>query len=293
MGRPAVGAALAALVCASSSGIDWHPSWQTAMKAASKSRKVVYVFVYLPGRATCAQMDQKSLRDPEVVKAMASFEAAPVDASTPEGGKFVEVYKLPWIRDPQRGIKLAVVPNHLFFAPDGKELHRQVGYIPPIAFRALLQRVLKLRELTDAVKRSPKDPKLQAQLGHLHLELNHEDEGRRHLELAIALDPDNRAGAAERARLDLAILTVKRDPELGASRLQAWLDSYPRSPLRMEAEFYLATAYAAAGRIQQADAVLQKFRNAKPGTPEAESEWGARARALYKSLHSSEPIGGR
>ena len=279
---------MAALVAAS--GIKWHPSWQTAMKAAAKSGKLVYIFVYLPRRAPCAQMDERTFRDPEVIKLMRKFEAAAVDASTIEGGRFVERYHLPLMRDPQRGLKIAIVPNHLFFTPKGRELHRQVGYLPPIAFRALLQRVLKLNELIQAVHRSPKDPRLQAELGHLYLELNREREGRRHLELAIALDPDNSAGAKQRGILDLAILSIKEDPKLAIGRLRRWLEQYGRGEMRVEAEFYLASAYIAAGHRAKAEDILIKYVKAKKGTIEAESYWGARARALYDTLHGKKPI---
>ncbi len=52
----------------------------------------------------------------------------------------------------------------------------------------------------------------------------------------------------------------------------------------MEAQFYLATAYVAAGRKAEAEKVLLPFRDAKKGTLEADSEWGARARALLREL---------
>jgi len=229
-------------------------------------------------------MEEFSFRNPQVIQAMQVVEAGSLNASTTEGGKFVERYKLPWIRDPQRGIKLAVVPMHMFFGPDGAELHRQTGYIPPEAFSALVGRVRELQRYKSRVSANQKDAASHAQLGHIYLMLDQEAAGRRHLEMAIALDPDNRVGACERARLDLAILTIKTDPSLAIQRLRNWLASYGRSSLRLEAEFYLATAYVAAGRKDDAAAVLERYKNPKKGTPEADSEWGARARALLNEL---------
>lgn len=285
-------ALLAATCPAWGATIDWHPTWQAALKAAKKKGHIAYIFVYLPARAACAQMDKFSFHDPEVIKLMKDLEAGAVDAATVDGGRFVELYKLAVIRDAQRGIKLAVVPAHLFFAPDGTELHRQYGYIVPRAFAALIQRVQQLYALRKSVARNPGDAKTHAELGHLYLKLNRIEEGRKHLEKAIALDPDNRAGAAARARLDIAIITIKSDPKLAIDRLRRWLDQYGRSPLRVEALFYLATAYVAADRLAEAKTVLLPFRNAKKGTPEADSDWGALARRLLKEIETADVQGG-
>ncbi len=290
MAGTAVALALAAVLTGGK--IQWHPTWQTAMKAANKSGKLVYVFVYLPGRLPCAQMDRGTFRDPEVLKLMKKFEAAPVDASTIEGGRFVERFQLPWIRDRQTGLKLAVVPNHLFFTPDGRELHRQVGYMPASAFRVLLNRVLRLDELIKAVHRNPKDAAAQAELGHLYLQLDREREGRRHLELAVALDPDNSKRAKQRALLDFAVLAIKTDPQVAIERLRRWIERYGRGEMRIEAEYHLAAAYLAAGQRAKADGILLKYVRAKKGTLEAESYWGARARALYDMVHGKLQAGG-
>jgi hypothetical protein len=114
--------------------------------------------------------------------------------------------------------------------------------------------------------------------------LGYDEEGRRYAEMAVALDPTNAVGARERAHLDLAILTIKRDPQLAIERLLRWLEDYRGSKNRVEAQFYLATAYVAADQVEKAQAVLAPFERAKKGTPEADSEWGARARALLKAL---------
>ncbi|MCX7598322.1 MAG: hypothetical protein N2512_05580 [Armatimonadetes bacterium] len=265
-------------------GIDWHPTYEAALQAGKRNGRIVYVFVYLPRRAACAQMDQRTFKDPKVRSLLSGFECGAVDASTPAGGMFVERYKMQYIRDPQTGLKLATVPGHVFFRPDGTILHRQYGFIPPPGFVALLQRIRRLHELQVALQRNPKDAGTVSELSHLLLVLGHDEEGRRYAEMAIALDPDNAAGARERAHLDLAILTIKSNPELAVERLLRWLDEYRGSRNRVEAQFYLATAYVAADRTDEALAVLAPFERAKKGTPEAESDWGARARALLKAL---------
>jgi len=265
-------------------GIDWHPSYETALQAGKRNGRLVYVFVYLPRRATCAQMDQRTFKDPQVRSLLSGFECGAVDASTQEGGAFVERYKIQYIRDPQTGIKLATVPAHVFFRPDGTILHRQYGFIPPPGFVALLQRVKRLHELQVALRQGPNNARIVSELSHLLLLLGYDEEGRRYAEMAVALDPTNAVGARERAHLDLAILTIKRDPQLAIERLLRWLEDYRGSKNRVEAQFYLATAYVAADQVEKAQAVLAPFERAKKGTPEADSEWGARARALLKAL---------
>lgn len=265
-------------------GTDWHPGYEMALQAGKRNGRLVYVFVYLPRRAACAQMDQRTFKDPKVRSLLGQFECAAVDASAPAGGAFVERYKMQYIRDPQTGIKLATVPGHVFFRPDGTILHRQYGFIPAPGFIALLQRVKRLHELQVALRRNPRDASTVSELSHLLLLLGHDDEGRRYAEMAVALDPDNAAGARERAHLDIAILTIKSNPELAIERLLHWLEDYAGSKNRVEAQFYLATAYVAADQTDKAMAVLAPFERAKKGTPEAESEWGARARALLKAL---------
>jgi len=148
----------------------------------------------------------------------------------------------------------------------------------------LLQRVKRLHELQVALRQGPNNARIVSELSHLLLLLGYDEEGRRYAEMAVALDPTNAVGARERAHLDLAILTIKRDPQLAIERLLRWLEDYRGSKNRVEAQFYLATAYVAADQVEKAQAVLAPFERAKKGTPEADSEWGARARALLKAL---------
>jgi hypothetical protein len=279
--------ALLYALAAPTADLEWHTNWEAAVKAGGKNNRIAYIFVYLPYRAACNQVDQRTFSNAEVRKRLARFELGGVDASTLEGGAFVKLYKLAWIQEPRSKMRLAVVPAHIFFSPDGTVLHRQYGFIAAAGFAALLDRVDVLRHSRAALRQNPRDARAAAECGHTLLLLGQTDEGRRYLEMAIGLDPENAAGAAERARLDLAILTMKTDPDLAVERLRRWLDTYGQSPLRLEARFYLATAYVVAGDTAQADAVLAPFVNARKGSPEADSDWGARARKLYKEIHKS------
>ncbi len=277
----ALAAALTAVAPAAS--VKWHISVEAALKAARKSGRPVYVFVYLPYRANCWQMDKFCFHDATIARLMKNFECAGVNAATPGGAAFVDKHKLAKIRDPNTGIVLALVPAHLFLKPDGSELHRQYGYTAPPAFKALLERVLELYRTQKQIARKP-SAALYAKAGHLLLVLGREDESRRYLSKAIDLGQGRDPEAVRRARLDLAILAIKRDPDVAIRRLRMWLDEYGDTPDRCEAEFYLATAYVKAGKRAQAEQLLLKYMRAKKGSPEAESIWGARARRLYRDL---------
>ncbi len=284
----AVGSLTLALVyslAAPSVGLDWHPDWQTAVAAAAKSGRTAYIFVYLPYRASCGQMDQRTFSNTAVIKRLDKFELGQVDASTLDGGAFVKRYNLAWIQEPHSKMKLAVVPAHLFFAPDGTVIHREYGFIPASGFVALLDRVETLRHCRAALKQNPRDASACAQMGHTLILLDKVAEGRRYAEMSIAYDPSDTTGAPMRARLDLAILAIKSDPDLGVERLRRWMDAYGNGALRLEGRFYLATAYYAAGNTRATEDTLMPFVNARKGSPEADSDWGAMARKLYKDIH--------
>jgi hypothetical protein len=266
-------------------GLDWHPNWTTAVEAAAKNGRVAYIFVYLPYRTTCGQMYQRTFSNAEVIKRLDHFDLGDVDASTKDGGDFVRRYNLAFIQDPHSKMKLAVVPAHLFFAPDGTLLLRQYGFIPAQGFAALLDRVDILRHCRAQLKQNSHDASACAQMGHTLIVLNQIDDGRRYAEMAIAYDPSDATGAPIRARLDLAILAIKSDPNVGVDRLRRWLDAYGTSALRLEGRFYLATAYYAAGNTRAAEDTLMPFVNARKGSPEGESDWGALGRGLYKEIH--------
>jgi hypothetical protein len=266
-------------------GLDWHPDWQVAVEAAAKTGHIAYIFVYLPYRTSCGQMDQRTFSNTEVIKRLDKFELGQVDASTPDGGAFVRKYNLAWIQEPHSKMKLAVVPAHLFFGPDGTLIHRQYGFIPAQGFAALLDRVDTLRHCRAALKQNPRDASACAQMGHTLILLGQVEEGRRYAEMSIAYDPSDATGAPIRSRLDLAILAIKSDPNLGVERMRRWMDAYGASSLRLEGRFYLATAYYAAGNSRACEDALLPFVNARKGSPEAESEWGAMGRKLYQQLH--------
>lgn len=266
-------------------GLDWHPTWPMALKASAKSGHVAYIFVYLPYRAACGQMDERTFSNTQVIKGLAKFECGQLNAALPENADFIRKYKLAYMEDPHTKAKLAVVPAHVFLAPDGKVLLREYGYIPAPGFVGLLDQVEVLRHCEAALKKNPHDASACAQMGHTLLLVGKKKEGRRYSELAIAYDPGGTTSGPCRARLDLAVVEIKGNPKLGLHKMKRWWSAYKDSSLRLEGRFYLATAYYAAGDTKSAQETLLPFVDAHKGTPEADSEWGALGRKLYQEIH--------
>ena len=269
---------------------NWLPSVSAALEAAARSGKLVYVFVYRPGLPKALHMGSGTLTDPNVLRALRNYEACPVDVYNPQNEQVLRERKMLQAGEEEAGAtKVAELPISLFLNKQGQEICRLHGYLPPRWFIKALATVRAIATAQTTVQVNPEDAVTHARLGHLYMELlaydqRLRDKARESLNRAVALDPRNQTGAKAEAGLDLLVMAIPDDPQQVANDLRRYPQTYPRSPRRLEAQYYMAVAYVAAGNTQEAIKVLRTFEAFGVKAPEYTSPWTEHAVALLTRL---------
>ena len=176
--------------------------------------------------------------------------------------------------------------------PRDVELNMQLGrhYI------ALERPVQAMDYFNTAAREAPQNAVLHAEIGHLLLGamlppgedgLEPPNPGKPFLERAIQLDPDNALGARENAELDLILLSIPDDPDAAFNKLVNYKMTNRQSPRRLEIDYYMAVAQLAAGRLAQAERILQDFEALQVSDdPDSDyrSPWTEQAIILLKQI---------
>ncbi|MDX2176993.1 MAG: hypothetical protein SF028_11050 [Candidatus Sumerlaeia bacterium] len=108
----------------SSPDLLWTNDIPAVMSDARASGSPAIVYVQSRVARACGELEQQTMRDPKVVEQMKDFKLAYVDVT----------------EDTSRLASLQVirVPTVIFYAPDGRELFRAVGYKTPSDFLGYL-----------------------------------------------------------------------------------------------------------------------------------------------------------
>ena len=119
-------AAYAASLHRSSPGEGWPADIEQARAAATASGRPLLIQFTSAGCHYCAKMDREVLPDPGIVRALANFELAQVDA---------------W-RETELADRYGVqaIPAFVVLGPGGQLVGKVEGYVPAEAFRDFLQR---------------------------------------------------------------------------------------------------------------------------------------------------------
>ena len=269
---------------------NWHPGVRAALEAAVSSGKPVYVYIYASARPNasrdlkCQQMEDNTLSNSQVWRALRHFEVCGVDIYEPENQGFLQQHKILPSTEERHLIRTYRLPTNLFLTNRGKEVHRLYGYLPPRWFIQALDNVRALIKAQAAVQANSQDAAAYAQLGHLYLQLQMYDKARVYLNKAVALDPNNNMGAKAEAEVDLNILAIAGNPQQAYSELAKYLKNYPQSPRRLEVRYYMGVAQVAVGNTQKAIEILKTFETSDESAPEYNSPWATPALLLLKSL---------
>ncbi len=131
----------AAILQAQSPSIHWRPWSPAAFAEAKKAGKPVLVDAVATWCHWCHVMDAKTYGDAEVAKLL-DERFIPVRVDIDEHPDAAELYgDIGW-------------PGTALYAPDGRPLARERGYIEPDAFKALLDRALKGKSDVGAPERA-------------------------------------------------------------------------------------------------------------------------------------------
>ncbi len=112
--------------------VAWAQSYPAGMAQAKQEGKPILLSLHSPGCVWCRQMDATTFRDKRVVETARRFVCIGLDYST--DGAIIDRY---------RAVEF---PLTIVLHPDGTEIARWTGYLPPDRFLAALQTVGTPRE---------------------------------------------------------------------------------------------------------------------------------------------------
>ncbi|OGR06281.1 MAG: hypothetical protein A3K23_05495 [Desulfobacca sp. RBG_16_58_9] len=98
--------------------IQWRGNWEEALEEAKKANRPLLLELYLQGCSHCAQLDRETHQDAGVAAAV--------------NEKFIPVRIEGRSRmDLVQKLEVRGAPTTLIFSPEGKEVRRFSGFMPP------------------------------------------------------------------------------------------------------------------------------------------------------------------
>lgn len=303
--RIGVGLALivAAAAVAGAAQARWHESLEAGLQAAATTHRPVVVFAYIsqPGGIYDTAHDymlHQTLVDQQVVETLGRFEAVRLDIRRPENDAARRRLGISPVRSGATGViegeRIGIYPVTLFLDEGGREICRRHGYLPAPAYVAELTRAANLIDALAAVGRAPDDAVAHRDLGRAYMEMEFTPGDAFHraaienLERAIALDPDDAAGAKYDARVDLTILRLPDDPQQALTDLRALQAEQPEGDRRFELQYYIGVAQYVLGDMSGAIRTLERFEVEDKHSPWWDSPWTPDGLGLLKHLRERQ-----
>jgi thioredoxin-like negative regulator of GroEL len=256
--------------------ISWVADLEQALEQAEILRRPIMVDVWAKWCRWCLELDRRTYSDPEVAKRAQAITCAKVNADQePEVGRHFRIRGLPTI---------------LFFDRHGQEIDRIGGFLLPDPFAQSVDDVLaaadRTAERADELKQDPENPARKYALADELVAQGRFAEAEPLLASLTPAGPNAGSPVEPDAVLDLAIVRQgSGDREGACSILTGFLEAYPSSPRRQEAELRLGGLLAEAGKVDQARVHLEAVVAA--ATAANQNSWkAAEARRLLGLLGS-------
>lgn len=281
----------------------WHESWEKAATVAEDSGKPIYVYIYQvrgdrEGTAhnskqynPCEKMNRLTLANQQVKQMLDSYVLCALDVGLSRTWEFIDKHAPELVSEGHGDHAVAAsyrLPFHLFFDSSGGKAFQLYGYIPAQWFVQTIEAVNMLIGRESSTEAQLKQARAYARLGHLCLELELYNEGKKNLKKAIKLDPQNKAGARADAELDLAIMSLPDDPDGFYRSMQDYLSKHPDSPRHVEVRYFMAAAKYVAGDMGKAIEILEKIAQIEAPAGSQEARWVENAVVLLDQLRRSQ-----
>ncbi|HEU4364117.1 MAG TPA: thioredoxin domain-containing protein, partial [Candidatus Krumholzibacteria bacterium] len=191
LGHIAIGfAAVALFATGADATVRWSEEpYAKMLERAKQENKYVFIDFYATWCGPCKMLDENVYPDAAAEKLLNAMIPAKFDAE-----------KDPWIAVAKE-FRVRAYPTLLVLGPDGKEIGRYIGYLPPQQFVEVIGAYAagksQLAALEEQLQKNPDDFDLVVNTAVIHAEAGRAEQAMPLFEKALTLDPAN-----ERKRRD-------------------------------------------------------------------------------------------
>lgn len=204
-------------------------------------------------------MEDSTFPDPYVQKFLKNFEIGKINA------------EVDTMTAAQYGARS--YPTTMVLKPNGMEIDRIVGYLPPVDFVTAIVNSLSgigtLEDLLNKLASKPGDLGLIYEVGQKYRWRGEYDKAAPYFQQAIAHDPTNAKTFAGKSSFNLGHMLYKEKDYLGAVDLwRKMVTAYPNDSNTVDAELMIAASYQKANDFKKARAEFKRFLQKYPDTEE-------------------------
>jgi TolA-binding protein len=164
-------------------------------------------------------------------------------------------------------------PTVLMLKPNGMEIDRIVGYLPPVEFVTAIVNAMSgigtLEDLLNKLARKPKDIDLTYEIGQKYRWRGDYDKAATYFQEVKMMDAGNAKKMAAQAAFNLGHMQYKKKNYTAA--VASWRDmikTYPQDSIGIEAQLMIALSYQNAKDFKNAKAEFKSFLKKYPDTEE-------------------------
>lgn len=166
-------------------------------------------------------------------------------------------------------------PTVLMLKPNGVEIDRFVGFLPPAEFVTAIVNAMSgigtLEDLLSKLTAKPKDIELTYEIGQKYRWRGDYDKAATYFQEVMMLDVANAKKKAAQAAFNLGHMQYKKKNYNAA--VASWRNMvkvYPQDSIGIDAELMIALSYQKANNFKQARAEFKNFLKKYPNTEEKE-----------------------
>jgi thioredoxin-like negative regulator of GroEL len=245
--------------------ILWYTTTVKAFDEAREGEKPVLTFLYTDWCGYCRQMDSTTFTDSSVIEELGDRVIwLRLNAETDEEGVRLA-----------RKFQVSGYPTLLLLDPEGDEIDRLQGFMPPERFLQSVDESIvsaeSFAEAQELIETDPENAEARYALAEHYLRRSMFADAVPHLTKVIELDPANQFGNTDASLYYLAeSLTETRSFEAAIEKLETLQYRFPESHFASEAELMKAEILLFSGKKSEARLLLAQFVDNNPDHVAAE-----------------------
>jgi tetratricopeptide (TPR) repeat protein len=177
--------------------------------------------------------------------------------------------------DLQRKYGVQGYPTVVFLSSEGELISLNSGFQGTKEFSSLMQETLagekKFKQLKELIKKTPDDPKANAELALIYAKRGNVEQGQPYIDKALKLDPQNKTGLLPEIHLHTGLHygqnadgeKAKEYFQKAETHFKTVVEKYSNSASYELALLYLGITYAIQEKHEMALSALEKLENAK------------------------------